>query len=61
MELAGDEMTMPEVAGTFSQVVGHEVGYYQVPWDQFEGNAGEEATVMYRWFNGDGYEADIAA
>ena len=61
VELAGDEMTMPEVAGTFSRVVGREVGYYQVPWDQFEVNAGEEATVMYRWFNDHGYEADIAA
>jgi uncharacterized protein YbjT (DUF2867 family) len=61
VELAGDEMTMPEVAGTFSRVVGREVSYYQVPWDQFEENAGEEATVMYRWFNDHGYEADIAA
>ena len=61
VELAGDEMTMPAVAGTFSRVVGREVSYYQVPWDQFEENAGEEATVMYRWFNDHGYEADIAA
>ncbi len=60
-DLAGDEMTMPEVAGIFSQVVGREVSYYQVPWDQFEQYAGEEATVMYRWFNDHGYEADIAA
>ena len=61
VDLAGDEMTMPEVAGTFSRVVGREVGYYRVPWDQFEENAGEEATVMYRWFNDHGYEADITA
>ncbi len=61
VDLAGDEMTMPEVAATFSRVIGREVGYYQVPWDQFEEAAGEEAAVMYRWFNDHGYEADIAA
>jgi uncharacterized protein YbjT (DUF2867 family) len=61
VDLAGDEMTMPEVAATVSRVIGREVGYYQVPWDQFEEAAGEEAAVMYRWFNDHGYEADIAA
>jgi uncharacterized protein YbjT (DUF2867 family) len=61
VDLAGDEMTMPEVAANFSRVIGREVGYYQVPWDQFEEAAGEEAAVMYRWFNDHGYEADIAA
>jgi hypothetical protein len=49
-------MTMPEIADTFSRVIGRRVDYFQVPWDQFE-----ESTVMYRWFNDHGYEADIAA
>ena len=61
VDLAGDEMTMVEIAGTFSRVIGREVSYYQVPWDQFEQAAGEEAYRMYRWFNDYGYEADIAA
>jgi hypothetical protein len=52
---------MREIAGTFSRVIGHEVSYFQVPWDQFEQAAGEEAYRMYRWFNDYGYEADIAA
>jgi uncharacterized protein YbjT (DUF2867 family) len=30
-------------------------------WDQFEEQMGEEYTVMYRWFDEHGYEADIAA
>ena len=58
---AGDELTMPEIAGTFSRVTGREVDYFQVPWDQFEEQMGEEYAVMYRWFNDYGYEADIAA
>lgn len=61
VDLAGDEMTMPEIAATFSRVVGREVDYYQAPWDQFEEQMGEEFTVMYRWFNDVGYEADIGA
>jgi uncharacterized protein YbjT (DUF2867 family) len=61
VDLAGDEQTMPEIAETFGRVVGREIAYYQVPWEQFEEQMGEEYTVMYRWFNDVGYEAEIAA
>ena len=61
VDLAGDEQTMPEIAETFGRVIGKEISYYQVPWDQFEEQMGEEGAVMYRWFNEVGYEADIAA
>ena len=61
VDLAGDEPTMPEIAETFGRVIGREVSYYQVPWDQFEEQMGEEITVQYRWLNDMGYEADIAA
>jgi NmrA-like family len=60
VDLAGDEMTMPEIADAFSRVIGSEVHYFQTPWDQFEEQMGEEFTVMYRWFNDYGYEADVA-
>jgi uncharacterized protein YbjT (DUF2867 family) len=61
VDLAGDEMTMPQIADTFSRVIGRQVDYFQVPWDQFEEQMGEEYAVMYRWFDEHGYEADIAA
>ena len=61
VDLAGDEQTMPEIAETFGRVIGREVSYYQVPWDQFEEQMGKEATVNYRWFDDVGYEAGIAA
>jgi uncharacterized protein YbjT (DUF2867 family) len=61
VDVAGDEQTVPEIAETFSRLIGREVRYYQVPWDQFEEQMGEEYTVMYRWFNDVGYEADIDA
>ncbi len=61
VEIAGDERTMPEIAEAFGRVAGREVGYSQVPWDQFEEQMGEEYAVMYRWFNDVGYEADVEA
>jgi uncharacterized protein YbjT (DUF2867 family) len=61
VDLAGDEQSMTEIAETFGRVIGREVSYYQVPWDQFEEQMGEEATANFRWINDVGYEADIAA
>ncbi|CAN5261419.1 NmrA/HSCARG family protein [soil metagenome] len=61
VDLAGDEQTMPQIAETFSRATGEEIDYFQVPWDQFEEQMGEEYAVMYRWFNDVGYEADITA
>ncbi|HZC00760.1 MAG TPA: NmrA/HSCARG family protein [Gammaproteobacteria bacterium] len=61
VDLAGDEQSMTEIAKTFGRVIGRDVSYYQVPWDQFEEQMGEEATLNFRWINDVGYEADIAA
>ena len=61
VEIAGDERTMPEIAEAFGRVAGREVGYYQVPGEEFEEQMGEEYAVMYRWFNDVGYEADVEA
>jgi len=61
VDIAGDELTMLEMAGTFSRVIGRNVEYFQVPWDGFEEQMGEEYTIMYRWFDDQGYEANIAA
>ena len=52
---------MQRVAETLSRVVGRNVRYVQVPWDQFRQNAGEEMTKMYQWFKDVGYHVDIAA
>jgi hypothetical protein len=60
-DLAGDELTMRETAATFGRVTGREVRYLQVPWDQFQEEMGDDMTIMYRWFEDVGYDADIAA
>jgi uncharacterized protein YbjT (DUF2867 family) len=61
LELAGEELTIQRVAETLSHVLGRNVRYVQVPWEQFRQNAGEEMTRMYRWFNDVGYHVNIAA
>ena len=60
-DLAGDELSMAELAQAFSRTSGREVQYRQVPWDEFEGRSGREMTTMYRWFQDVGYHVDIAA
>lgn len=61
VDLAGDELTMPEVALTFARVIGKEVRHVPTGWDEFRRAAGDEVFEMYRWFEDEGYEADLAA
>jgi len=60
LEVASVEMTMPEIAAAFSQVLGKTVNYQQIPFEAFEQQAGEEVTIMYHWFENVGYAADLA-
>jgi uncharacterized protein YbjT (DUF2867 family) len=60
-ELAGDELSMSELAQVFTRAGGREVRYEQVPWEEFEGQAGPEMTRMYRWFQEVGYHVDLSA
>jgi uncharacterized protein YbjT (DUF2867 family) len=57
-DLAGDELTLPEVASMISQVIGLTVSYHVMPMSQAEAQSREMA-VMFRWFNELGYQADI--
>jgi len=60
-ELAGDELSMTELAQVFTRASGREVPYEQIPWDEFEKQAGKEMTLMWRWFEEKGYRVDIGA
>ena len=60
IEVASVEMTMPEIAAAFSRVLGKPVNYQQIPFEAFEQQAGEEVTIMFRWFENVGYTADFA-
>ncbi|MEH2339942.1 NmrA/HSCARG family protein [Nostoc sp.] len=59
-EVASVDMTMTEIAAAFSRVFGKNVEYQQIPFEAFEQQAGEEVTIMYRWFENVGYAADLA-
>jgi uncharacterized protein YbjT (DUF2867 family) len=60
VDLAGDELSMTELAEVFSRMAGREVRYEQVPWELFEKNVGHELTTMFRWFQDVGYHVDIS-
>jgi hypothetical protein len=53
-------MTMTEIAAAFSRVLDKSVSYQQIPFEAFEQKAGEEVTIMFRWFEKFGYRADLA-
>jgi nucleoside-diphosphate-sugar epimerase len=57
--LAGDELSMQQIADAFSRVTARDVTYVQVSWDQFEKKMGREVTVMYHWFEEKGFHFDI--
>ncbi len=61
VDIAGDELSMEEIAQAFGRAIGREVKYKQTPWEQFEKQAGREMFLMYRWFEDAGYHVDISA
>lgn len=59
VEVAGDSLTMPQVAESFSRDLGRPVEYYR---QELEGlDISEEGYRMLKWMNDSGYSADIAA
>jgi uncharacterized protein YbjT (DUF2867 family) len=60
IEAASVDMTMTEIAAAFSRVLGNPVNYQQISFEAFEQQAGEEVTIMFRWFENVGYRANLA-
>ena len=61
IDLAGDELTMPEVAALLSRATGRPVQFQQMPDDQVEATLGRDFALMFRWFNEGGYRVGISA
>lgn len=61
LEIAGDEMTVGEFCAQLAKALGIDVVHDQVSWEEFASQAGEEVTLMYRWFENDGYAVDVVA
>lgn len=58
IEIAGDDLTMPEVAAAFTKVNGKEYVFNEMPMDALR-SYNEEFANMFQWFIDKGYEANI--
>jgi len=60
LEIAGSELTNLEAAQVFSRVLGKPVRFRRLPLPMVRLVLGREFYAMFRWFNEEGYKADIA-
>ncbi len=60
LEIAGDELSMTEIAETFSRVMQRPIQFVEQPMDEAVQSNPENA-VMMQWFNEQGYQAVIPA
>nr|5F5N_A Chain A, Monooxygenase [Micromonospora okii]5F5N_B Chain B, Monooxygenase [Micromonospora okii] len=65
LELAGDELTGPELAARFGELAGMPARFEERSLDEAAADPwipySHEIAVMFEWFQTDGYAADIAA
>jgi len=61
IDLAGDELPMPEVAAQLSKVTGRSIRFQGLPLEQAEATMGHDIATMFRWFNEVGYQVNVAA
>ena len=60
LEIAGSELTNQEAAQVFSCVLGKPIAFEELPMPVVQRVLGEEFYQMYRWFNEEGFKANIA-
>ena len=59
IDIAGDAHTMPETANIISKAAGRTITFQQVPIAEIR-KSSEDYAKMLEWFDGVGYDADIA-
>jgi uncharacterized protein YbjT (DUF2867 family) len=59
IDIAGDQLTMPQAAEIIGRAVKHEVNFVQVPMAEVR-KFSEDTALMLEWFHRVGYNADIA-
>lgn len=60
MEIAGDSLTIPQVAQKFSAALGQQVEFVEQQLQELK-KVDNERFLMMRWMNDSGYQADIPA
>lgn len=58
LDIAGDELTMPEAAKILSTAMGRKIEFVEVPKEEVR-KASEDYAIMLEWFDRIGYNADI--
>jgi uncharacterized protein YbjT (DUF2867 family) len=58
IDIAGDELTMPQTAQLISRAAGRPVAHFQVPIEEVR-KSSEDFAIMLEWFDAVGYDADI--
>jgi uncharacterized protein YbjT (DUF2867 family) len=61
LEIAGDELTNPQIAATFARVLGRPVKFRKLPLFLTRLVLGKEFYQMFKWFNEEGFRADLVA
>ncbi len=59
IDLAGDELTIPEAATTLTKATGRPIRFQEFPSDRAEAAMGHDFATMFRWFNDVGYSVNI--
>jgi uncharacterized protein YbjT (DUF2867 family) len=60
IDIAGDSLTMPEVAAVISRAAGRTVAHFHVPIEEVR-TFSEDLALMFEWFDRVGYDADTGA
>jgi uncharacterized protein YbjT (DUF2867 family) len=60
-EMAGDELSMAQIAEAFGRMLGHEVKYVQISWDEFAKRIDPDRFKMFQWFDREAYRVNIDA
>ena len=60
IDIAGDSLTMPEVAAVISRAAERAVVHFRVPIEEVR-KYSEDLALMFEWFDRVGYDADIGA
>jgi uncharacterized protein YbjT (DUF2867 family) len=59
IDLAGDDLTIPETAALLTKAMSRPIHFQEFPADQAEAAMGHDLATMYCWFNEVGYAIDI--
>jgi uncharacterized protein YbjT (DUF2867 family) len=60
VDIAGDEVTLPQTAELFSRALGRRIEAVSIPIEEVRKQS-EDFALMFEWFESVGYDADIPA